>query len=234
MANKDSLPQMLLVAATLPEVLPVVKHFGIYMAEDKPGTVIHIPQIGADLLITGPGIASTLFHVTAALIRNQYNLTVNLGIAGSFLAEPEVGSVNLVSKDRFADLGSESADGFVPGENLRFTRMQDFPFKNGWLVPDMPFSFPKINLKTVVAITSDTVHSGPASVKKLKSLFAPAIETMEGAAFFFAAMQCHVPCLQIRAISNRVEPRDTAGWQPNLAISNLCTFFINHLHEFGK
>jgi len=47
------------------------------------------------------------------------------------------------------------------------------------------------------------------------------VESMEGAAFFMACEQFEIPCIQIRAISNKVEKRNTANWDLSLAIKNL-------------
>jgi futalosine hydrolase len=44
---------------------------------------------------------------------------------------------------------------------------------------------------------------------------------MEGAAVFFVCRWLGVPCIQIRAISNRVEPRSKAVWDIPLALENL-------------
>ena len=46
---------------------------------------------------------------------------------------------------------------------------------------------------------------------------------MEGAACFMACEQFDIPCIQIRAISNKVEKRNTENWNLDLAISNLNT-----------
>jgi len=47
------------------------------------------------------------------------------------------------------------------------------------------------------------------------------VESMEGAAVFYVCRYLGVPCVQIRAISNRVAPRENAGWNIPLALENL-------------
>jgi futalosine hydrolase len=44
---------------------------------------------------------------------------------------------------------------------------------------------------------------------------------MEGAAFFYSCAQAGLPSIQLRAISNWVEPRNRDAWNIPLAISNL-------------
>ena len=54
---------------------------------------------------------------------------------------------------------------------------------------------------------------------------------MEGAAVFYACKMNNVPCLQVRAISNYVEPRNKENWQINLAINNLNNWIINFIEN---
>jgi futalosine hydrolase len=56
------------------------------------------------------------------------------------------------------------------------------------------------------------------------------IETMEGAAFFYSCLQLKIPFLQIRAISNFVEPRDKSKWNIPLALENLSTEIFDFLN----
>ena len=49
----------------------------------------------------------------------------------------------------------------------------------------------------------------------------PDIETMEGATFFYICSRENIPFLALRAISNRVEPRNKEKWNIQLALDNL-------------
>jgi futalosine hydrolase len=49
----------------------------------------------------------------------------------------------------------------------------------------------------------------------------PHVESMEGAAFFYACMIEKIPCAQIRAVSNFIEKRNRDNWNIALAIKNL-------------
>ena len=52
---------------------------------------------------------------------------------------------------------------------------------------------------------------------------------MEGASVAFVANNKSVPVIQIRAISNYVEPRNKANWDISLAIKNLNAFLIDFI-----
>jgi futalosine hydrolase len=84
------------------------------------------------------------------------------------------------------------------------------------------------NIRDVKGITVNTVHGNTASIRKIVKKFNPDIESMEGAAFFFACAQFQIPCLQIRAVSNYVERRNKKNWKLDLAIKNL-NFYIENL-----
>jgi futalosine hydrolase len=61
----------------------------------------------------------------------------------------------------------------------------------------------------------------------LQSRFSPDIETMESAAFFYVCLQEKIPFLALRAISNKVEPRDKSKWNIPLAMQNLSNVLKN-------
>jgi futalosine hydrolase len=73
----------------------------------------------------------------------------------------------------------------------------------------------------VKAITVNKVHGNENSISKIVAQFNPEIESMEGAAFFYACEQTKTCCMQIRAISNIVEKRNREKWQIGLAIKKL-------------
>lgn len=87
------------------------------------------------------------------------------------------------------------------------------------------------NLPPVSGITVNTVHGNSDSIKKVVRRFHPDIETMEGAAFFYACSQQKIPCLQIRAVSNYVAMRNKSAWNIPLAVKNLNETVIKILDE---
>ena len=73
------------------------------------------------------------------------------------------------------------------------------------------------------------MHGNEASIQKLSNRVCAQIESMEGAAFFYACKQAGLPALQIRAVSNYVEKRNRDAWQIGLAVKNLNTFAVELL-----
>ncbi|MBS1502321.1 MAG: futalosine hydrolase [Bacteroidetes bacterium] len=166
-------------------------------------------------LITGVGMVATAFSLGKHLATNQYDLAINLGIAGSFDRSIALGEVVEVVEDRFSELGAEDDKAFLTIEELGFG---ESVFKPVYELPDS-FDFRKVS-----AVTVNTVHGNEANIQKLASRLRPQTESMEGAAFFYACGQAGLPCVQIRAVSNYVEKRNRDTWQIGLAIKNLNTF----------
>jgi len=174
-------------------------------------------------LITGVGMVSTAFALGKHLASHNYDLAINLGIAGSFDRNIALGEVVEIVEDRFSELGAEDDEAFLTIDDLSFG---ESVFKSTAKISDFG-----LTLKQVRAITVNTVHGNEASIQKLSRHFKAQLESMEGAAFFYACKQADLPCLQIRAVSNYVEKRNRDAWQIGLAIKNLDTFAARLLRE---
>ena len=96
----------------------------------------------------------------------------------------------------------------------------------------IPIKNPVINtLKKVTGLTVNTAHGDKNSIQKIKELFNPQIESMEGAAFFYACLLEGITCSQIRTISNKVEQRNKENWDIPLAVKNLCKTGLNLINN---
>jgi futalosine hydrolase len=182
------------------------------------------PEI--DFLITGVGMVATAFALGKHLASRSYDLVVNLGIVGSFDRNILLGEVVEVTEDHLSELGAEDDEAFLPIESMGFG---ESVFKTDTRVS----TYSNINLKQVTAITVNTVHGHEPSIKKLTIRMQPQLESMEGAAFFYACKQAGVPCLQIRAVSNYVEKRNRDNWQIGLAVKNLNNFALEFLKLYA-
>ena len=75
------------------------------------------------------------------------------------------------------------------------------------------------------------MHGNEDSIAAITNRLKPQLESMEGAAFFYACHQLKVPCVQIRAVSNYVEKRNRDNWEIGLAVKNLNTFALDLVKE---
>ncbi|MGI4727167.1 MAG: futalosine hydrolase [Janthinobacterium lividum] len=199
--------KILLTAATQPEILPLLNHFG----DEKP----------FDVLLTGVGMVATAFALGSQFAKKKYDLAINLGIAGSFDRSLLLGEVVEVEEDTLSELGAENDSEFLPIEKLDFGESVFKPTDAMLFLP----------IKKVRAITVNTVHGEETSIQKITERLQPQLESMEGAAFFYACKNSMVPSIQIRSVSNYVEKRNRENWKIGLAVKNLNDFAIELLKK---
>ncbi|PCJ83146.1 MAG: futalosine hydrolase [Flavobacteriales bacterium] len=215
---------LLIVSATVKEIKPLLKM--LTLKNDLGGRLktYYYNNKEIDVLITGVGMTATAFWL-GKMLSDRYDVVLNLGVCGSFRREIGIGEVVNVVSDLFSDLGTENGEEFLDVFEMDLIDENEFPFNNGKLTNDFKNDVSN-SLKTVHGITVNTVHGNEKSIKKTIDLLAksecmPDVESMEGAAFFYACMSEGIPCLQIRAVSNYVERRNKENWNIPLAIEAL-------------
>lgn len=197
--------QILLIAATKDEIGPEFYKYP-----------------GIDVLITGPGIPSTMYHLQKRMQQIDYEFILQAGIAGTFTEDIDLGQVVLVKQDTFGDLGMEDKENFTSIFDSGLCNKDEFPFKNGWLVNTNKI-FEQPDLTDVKAISVNKVSESLLQKQQLIKRFDPGIESMEGAALHYVCLQENIPFLQLRSISNYVGERDKEKWKTKEAINNLNT-----------
>jgi futalosine hydrolase len=175
------------------------------------------------LLVSGVGSISTAWAMTKWLSANtKPDLAINIGIAGSYREDIIKGDVVVPVSDCFADAGIEAGNDFITLSEAGLESPDKFPFTGGIIIADNKYITKALShLKPVKAITVNTATGSAATIEKLIRKFNPDIETMEGATFFYICTGERIPFLAIRAISNKIEPRNKSKWDIPLAISNL-------------
>lgn len=206
--------KLLIVAATRAEIEPLLSYFEV--EEDY----FKIENYEIDVLVTGVGMVPTAFALGQRLTHQRYDLAMNLGIAGSFDPDLAMGDVVLVKQDVFADWGAEDGEEFLSIDALGFGASVQL---------GSPILMKNMNLKEVRGLTVNKVHGNELTIAQTIARLNPQVESMEGAAFFYACSQTSTSCVQIRSISNYVERRNREKWDINLAIGNLSRFAINFL-----
>lgn len=188
-------------------------------------------NVDVDFMLTGIGVSSTCYRLTKKILesefeQNPYSLVVDLGIAGSYnLKKFPEGSVAVISKEYFGDLGFETPFGF---ETLFQNQVLDadlFPFKGG-AVHLEPFKDEKLaklldKYEKGVGVTVQTITGSKQKAEELCNKFTPDIESMEGAAVYYVCLQEGVPFVEIRTVSNAVGESDSSKWQTSLALNSL-------------
>ncbi|MFI8322834.1 futalosine hydrolase [Streptomyces sp. NPDC085529] len=192
-----------------------------------PGGLVLRRYETADVLVGGVGPAAVAAATGAALTRaalvgEPYGLVVSAGIAGGFPGRAPLGSLVVSDAIVAADLGADTADGFVPVEELGFGRSVH-PVPAGLTRPvAAALAAAGLPHTTGTVLTVSTVTGGAARAEQLAARHPGAVaEAMEGFGVAEAAAAHGTPVLELRAVSNAVGPRDRAAWRIGDALDAL-------------
>jgi futalosine hydrolase len=197
---------------------------------EMPDSIKRLPN--ADVLIHGVGAVQASYFLGKYLASRIPDMAIQIGLAGSYDPMIDIGEIVQVVMDQFVDLGSEDKDGTL-------LHLADLPF----ISKSNPFTSKaiknendilKLEYHKVRAITVNTTSGYKPTIDRMIKEYQPQIESMEGAVFFAAMEFNHIPCVQIRAISNKVEPRNRDRWNIPLAISELEKAMLQILGQILK
>lgn len=220
--------QILMVSATEGEIAPLKQRLGQAVSKNK----YHYNNLVIDTLVTTVGMMATGFALGKHLVHKNYDLAINIGVAGAFDRTLALGQVVEVVTDCFPEMGAENGKQFLTLTELQLQKANTFPFEKEKVGNELPEGiFVNQRWKKVHGITVNTVHGDEDSINKIPTVFKAEVETMEGAAFFYACRMMDVPCIQLRAISNYVERRNKAAWKLDLAINRLTEETLHLLNE---
>lgn len=150
-----------------------------------------------------------------------YDLVISAGIGGGFPAVAPLGSVVVADAIVAADLGAETAEGYVPVTGLGFGTVEHLP--PAALVRRASSA---LGATTGTVLTVSTVTGTAARAAELRARHPrAAVEAMEGFGVAEAAAQSGLPVLEIRAVSNAVGPRDRDAWRIGDALAALSDAF---------
>ena len=216
------MPKILIVAATSLEIEPLSRVLNTFIPLKRKNFVTtKYKELSIDVLLTGVGMVNTAFAM-GALKSSDYDMGINAGVCGTFNPDLQIGEVVNVTEDCFSELGAEDDDQFI--------RVSEMNLGNEKTIGNNPFLGTYVSrFKKVRGITVNTVHGNEKSIEVVRKRWSPDVESMEGAAFLMACNKFNRTCLQLRAVSNKVEKRNKENWNLPLAISNLNTSLIELL-----
>lgn len=227
--------KILLVSATDFESAPLTKEMTLISQENNHLRKFIFNNLNIDVLITGVGIPFTIYQLSSVLFKNNYDLAINTGIAGSFHETISIGSIVHVITERFADIGIEEKGTFKSIFEINLQNKDQYPFKKGILENRAVFFNVELNkIKKVSAVTVNKVSGNNETINFIRNKYNPDIESMEGAAFFYVCMMEKIQFIQLRSISNFIEERDTGKWNIKLAVANLNKELKNILSGISK
>lgn len=216
--------KLLIGVATKKEIFPLLRSFKATQTKTNLFSFAY-RKTKVDVLITGVGIALTTYRLTKLLCSSRYDLAINVGIAGSFKISLKPGMVVNIVSDCFSDFGAENGKTFLTAEEMKLVPFSEFRIRASQFKNKMIAMLPAVK-----GITVNTVHGNERSIRKAIRKYHPDTESMEGAAFLLVCNKEKIPVIQLRAISNFVEKRNTKKWQIVPAIKNI----NEHIQRFIK
>ncbi len=214
--------KILIVAATPNEIEPIARELNTFIPLKRKNFVsVKYKEHTVDVLLTGVGMVNTALAM-GTFKGNTYDLIINAGVCGSFKEDIVISDVVIVREDCFSELGAQDDNQFLP--------VSEINLGNEKVITNNLFanSFTQ-SLKKVRGITVNTVHGNNDSINAIKKRLDPDVESMEGAAFLLACNTFNRTCIQLRAVSNKVEKRNKEHWNLPLAITNLNNVLIQLL-----
>ena len=212
--------KILLVAATYQEIEPFIKHYAPKFNADK---LLKIGKNEVKVLISGVGMVATAYVLGKAFANEKFDMALNVGIAGSFYRNIKLGQLVEVREDILSELGAEDDEEFISLDQLEMGEVE-FNASDKIIIRE--------GFRKVTAITVNTVHGNEESISDIRDRVNPTIETMEGAAFFYACEEAETEALQVRSISNYVEKRNRENWNLPLAVKSLNDWLITDIKVF--
>ncbi len=175
-----------------------------------------------DVRVAGVGQVAAAVSTAKALMRAEYRLVINAGIAGGFPERAEVGSLVVADEIVAADLGAESQEGFLSLDELGFGSARISVDQGVVTALTAALRAAGLSAQAGPVLTLSTV-TGSAETAALLADRVPgaAAEAMEGYGVALAAQDRGIPALEIRAISNPVGPRDRSAWRIKEALAAL-------------
>jgi futalosine hydrolase len=172
-----------------------------------------------DVLITGVGLMETAWNLAARLGERRPDFLVQAGIAGALNANQALSATVAISRDTVGDLGVREGGSFRSTFELGFGNPDSAPWMAGWLPNESPL-LSLAALPLCDAVSVNQISTDAAGIARYAAIGAGA-ESMEGAAFHYAALRSTLPFIQLRSFSNRVGERDKAQWKLKQSIENL-------------
>jgi futalosine hydrolase len=216
--------KILIVSATYLEIEPLLLQFIFEKEINQKLKRYSYKNHEIDVLIPGVGMTCTAYWMGKTLNSKLYDAAINLGLAGSFDDNLTIGETVHITSDQISELGAEDGESFLSLIDMDLIEDEDYLLNHGKMKNTIPIQNQVIDsLEKVNGITVNTTHGDDASIQKIQELFQPQVESMEGAAFFYACLLEGITCTQIRTISNKVEKRNKDNWDIPLAVKNLCS-----------
>jgi futalosine hydrolase len=202
---------ILLCAATEFEIAPTKQFF-----EENPPKDHKL-----DFLITGVGMLPATYSLAKYLSNHRPDLIIQAGIGGSLNQSTPLGATFAILSDCIADSGVEENGTFKTLFDLNLANGNRHPWNNGKLVNSSFLLLAMTSLSLAEGITVNEISTNEQRISHYKEKWDAQVESLEGAALHYVALQEKIAFLQIRTISNYIGERDKSKWMLEESIATL-------------
>lgn len=174
---------------------------------------------------SGVGVAAAAAH-TARLLAladaagNPYRTVISAGVAGGYVGRAPVGTAVLARRSVQADLGADSAEGFLPIDQLGFGSA--VVEADPELLAELRAYLPDATTGEILTVATVT-GTGERAAALVDAHPDAVAEAMEGYGVACAAATTGAAFAELRTISNLVGPRDRSSWRIREALAALTT-----------
>jgi futalosine hydrolase len=211
----------LVIAATPIEIRPLLEKL-------KEGNIPISNSIQLDVLITGIGLLATSYSLQKQIQLKRPDLIIQAGVGGCFDKKMKLGRVFIIKKEAIADQSVVELNALKTLFDLDLVPANQPPYQKGWLVNPHPI-VKKLRLPKATGISVNEITTHLQKVRFYKKQFNPLIESMEGAALHYVALQEDIPFIQLRSTSNYIAERNKKNWNMPAAIHSLNQTLLNLL-----
>jgi futalosine hydrolase len=211
--------QLLLCASTEFEIKPTID----FIREENIREV--------EILITGIGMMATSYSLTKSILNKRPDFILQAGIAGCLDENLPLTKIVIVESEHVGDLGAEENGTFKTLFDLKLLDKNFLPWKNGKLSNSIE-TLKSTGLTIVDGVTVNEISTNKDRIAYYREQLNASVESMEGAALHYVALQEKIPFLQMRSLSNFVGERDKSKWVIDIAIANLNIELIRILARF--
>jgi futalosine hydrolase len=184
------------------------------------------------LAVTGVGILSTMYNLIKATHDTNPDLIIQLGIAGSFSKDIQIGNAFVVKTECTAEMGVWENEKYADIFDMGLAAASEPPYEQKKLINPHEHLLNRAGVPAVHGTTVNRITTNPEDISLYKNQYKLDIESMEGAALHHIGLSSGIPFIQIRGISNMVGERNKKYWRTAEAMQASVKVCKNLLNQF--
>ena len=182
----------------------------------------------------GVGLLASTVSIMKLVYEEKPDLIMQVGIAGCFDTNIELGNVVVVKDEVLGNTGVEEDGKWKDIFDLKLEKPGYPPFEKKRLPNNHLEKYNLLKLPEVTSLTVNEVSTKEDRIQQLIKKYNPVLESMEGAALHYVCREMNLPFIQMRAISNYIGERDKTKWMIKEAIDNLNQHVLKYVDKLYK